>query len=62
MFEQIMTAKPRADVYMNLPALRKLDSMLLVGALSYNLLSVSTWTTFLNSFFLALVGNVGFNG
>lgn len=26
---EIMTAKPRADVYMNLPALRKLDSMLL---------------------------------
>lgn len=31
---QIMTPKARADIHMNLPALRKLDSMLIVGGLS----------------------------
>ncbi|WZY92314.1 hypothetical protein YC2023_064643 [Brassica napus] len=29
LFGQIMTPKPRADIHMNLPALRKLDSMLI---------------------------------
>jgi len=32
-FEQIMTPKGRADIQMNLPALQKLDSMLMVGHL-----------------------------
>ena len=32
-FEQIMTPKVRADIHMNLPALQKLDSMLIVGDL-----------------------------
>jgi len=30
--KQIMTPKARADVHMNLPALQKIDSMLIVGA------------------------------
>jgi hypothetical protein len=30
---QIMTPKARADIHMNLPALQKLDSMLIVGDL-----------------------------
>lgn len=29
---QVMTCRPRTDLYVNLPALRKLDNMLLVGA------------------------------
>ena len=32
-FEQIMTPKVRADIHINLPALQKLDSMLIVGDL-----------------------------
>lgn len=32
-FIQIMTPKARVDVHLNLPALQKLDSMLLVGDL-----------------------------
>lgn len=32
-FLQIMTPKVRGDVHMNLPALQKLDSMLIVGGL-----------------------------
>lgn len=31
--EQIMTPKARADIHMNLPALEKLDSMLIVRCL-----------------------------
>lgn len=33
---EIMTPKARGDVHLNLPALRKLDSMLLVGNLGFN--------------------------
>lgn len=29
---QIMTSRPRSDLYINLPALRKLDNMLLVSS------------------------------
>jgi hypothetical protein len=31
--KQIMTPKARADIHVNLPALQKLDSMLIVGDL-----------------------------
>lgn len=34
---QIMTPKARADIHMNLPALQKLDSMLIVGGLFFRL-------------------------
>jgi hypothetical protein len=33
-FFQIMTSRPRSDLYINLPALRKLDNMLLVSSTS----------------------------
>jgi hypothetical protein len=33
-FVQIMTPKARSDVHVNLPALQKLDSMLIVSYLS----------------------------
>ena len=33
LLDQIMVPKARADIHMNLPALQKLDSMLLVGGL-----------------------------
>ena len=32
-WEQIMTPKARGDVHINLPALQKLDSMLIVGGI-----------------------------
>ena len=35
LMEQIMTPKARADIHMNLPALQKLDSMLIVGDLLF---------------------------
>lgn len=33
--KQIMTPKARADIHVNLPALQKLDSMLIVGDLFF---------------------------
>lgn len=30
---QVMTCRPRADLFINLPALRKLDNMLIVRAI-----------------------------
>lgn len=45
-FLQIMTPKVRGDVHMNLPALQKLDSMLIVGGL------ITIYTCYISSFLL----------
>ena len=36
---QVMTCRPRADIFTNLPALRKLDNMLLVSIESCSLMA-----------------------
>lgn len=62
-FNQIMTPKARADIHMNLPALQKLDSMLIVSYYPFLLIYFVRYT----SFFLPLIiakytGDTGLNG
>ena len=64
--EQIMTPKARGDVHINLPALQKLDSMLIVGGLFISIKpqwTSSQVTLEIHPFaYLKLTGNTRVNG
>lgn len=59
-----MTPKARSDIHMNLPALQKLDSMLLVGGLKHRKSKPFLFSMGSNSkyYFLKCLGSSGFNG